>query len=51
MVRDRANITIDIKQKAMYLPSNDAIANVVYHDLDLHFQSHKISNGIENGES
>ena len=38
MVRDRANITITIRQKVWHLPTNNAIVNVVYHDLDLYFQ-------------
>ena len=37
MVRDSTNITIAIKYEVMHSPSNDAIANVVPLDLDLHF--------------
>ena len=43
MVKDRANITISIKKKVRYMPSNGAIANVVHCDLGLYFQCHKIS--------
>ena len=44
MVRDRTNITIVIIYEVRYLPSNGATANVVYHDLDLHFPSHEFWN-------
>ena len=44
MARDSAYITIAIRQEAMYLPSNGATANVVYHDLDLHSQEHEFWN-------
>ena len=40
MVRDRANITIAIREEVNYLQSNGAIANVVHCDVDLYFQGH-----------
>ena len=43
MVTDRIHITIAIKYEVMYLPSNGTIVNVVHHDINLHFQGHKIS--------
>ena len=37
----------------MYLPSNGAAANVVHHDLDLHFSDHEFWNVniLQNGDS
>ena len=38
--------------RGWYLPSNGTIANVVLHDLNLHFQDHKFEMlNIRNGES
>ena len=39
-MRNRANNTITIRMKVVYLSSNSATANVVHHGLDLHFQGH-----------
>ena len=38
MMKNRANITIDIRQEVRYLQSNGANANVAHRDVDLHFQ-------------
>ena len=40
-MRDRSNITIAIRYEVSCLPTNGATANVVHHDLDLHFQGDK----------
>ena len=42
MVRDRANITIAIREEIRYLPSNSAISDVVHQNFDLHFQVHEV---------
>ena len=44
MVKDRANITISIRSKVMFLPSNGTIANTIDHDFDLHYQGHEFWN-------
>ena len=41
MVRDRANITIAIREEVWYLPLHGTTANIVYHDLNLYFQGHE----------
>ena len=52
-MRYSSNTTIAIKWEVVYLSSNDAIANVIRRDLDLHFHDHKIRNvhNWRNGES
>ena len=39
-VRDRANITVAVRQEIIYSLSNGPAASVVRHDLDLYFQGH-----------
>ena len=39
---ERSNITIYITKAVRYLTSNGAVASVIHHDLDIHFQGHEI---------
>ena len=42
MARDRANISIAIRQEVRYLPSNNATSNAQHREFDLYFEGYTI---------